>query len=347
MRQPVVLLCVLTLGCGASSDDRVDDILALSADTARGADLFSEHCARCHGETGDGKGNETLERPARSFLLGGYSYGDTQKAVRRSVEHGIPGTPMPAFGGTLTADQIEAVADHVIGLGPPGTIVEPGESVLVVDDRPLVVKGMMPAYEQGTFREPRSLVVGFPNGTTFQFRTEDCRLLTVRQGQFLDRRDWGGRGGAELQPLGTLTWKADRASRDFTEFVDASTGEGLRRKVRRTEIKGGDVWIHFDLLDAEGARVGGGQEFLSFLMVDDVPVPMRALLGSGEGRGIALRELPGAAGRAGDSVGVTATADGLVACTLEDAPNLRIYLHAPSWTPSLADAFLSSLQKKD
>ena len=103
---------------------------------------------------------------------------------------------------------------------------------------------------------------------------------------------------------------------------------------------------HFEL-DAEGARVGGGQEFISFLMVDDVPVPMRALLGSGEGRGIALRELPGAAGRAGDSVSVTATADGLVACTLDDAPNLRIYLHAPSWTPSLADAFLSSLQKKD
>ena len=33
--------------------------------------LYMEHCARCHGETGDGKGSETLERPARSFLLGG------------------------------------------------------------------------------------------------------------------------------------------------------------------------------------------------------------------------------------------------------------------------------------
>ncbi|MBL6756631.1 MAG: cytochrome c [Planctomycetes bacterium] len=309
--------------------------------------LYMEHCASCHGETGDGKGNEELERPARSFLLGGYSYGNTQNAVRRSVIHGIPGTPMPAFGATLGADEINAVADYVISLGPPGTIVQPGESVLVVEDRPMVVKGMMPAHEQGAFREPRSLVVGFPNGTTFQFRAEDSRLLTVRQGEFLDRRDWGGRGGAELQPLGSLTWKASRASRDFTEFSDAKTGKGLRRKVKRTEIKGDDVWIHFDLIDGAGDRFGGGQEFLSFLMVNDVPVPMRAILGSGEGRAIALSELPGKKSRASNSIDVTTTPNGLVACALDDAPNMRIYLHAPAWTPSLAAAFDASLQKKD
>ncbi len=309
--------------------------------------LDMEHCASCHGETGDGKGNEELERPARSFLLGGYSYANTQNAVRRSVIHGIPGTPMPAFGATLGADEINAVADYVISLGPPGTIVQPGESVLVVEDRPMVVKGMMPAHEQGAFREPRSLVVGFPNGTTFQFRAEDSRLLTVRQGEFLDRRDWGGRGGAELQPLGSLTWKASRASRDFTEFSDAKTGKGLRRKVKRTEIKGDDVWIHFDLIDGAGDRVGGGQEFLSFLMVNDVPVPMRAILGSGEGRAIALSDLPGKKSRASNSIDVTTTPNGLVACALDDAPNMRIYLHAPAWTPSLAAAFDASLQKKD
>ena len=307
--------------------------------------LYMEHCASCHGESGDGKGNEELERPARSFLLGGYSYGNTQNAVRRSVIHGIPGTPMPAFGATLGADEINAVADYVISLGPPGTIVQPGESVLVVEDRPMVVKGMMPAHEQGAFREPRSLVVGFPNGTTFQFRAEDSRLLTVRQGEFLDRRDWGGRGGAELQPLGSLTWKASRASRDFTEFSDAKTGKSLRRKVKRTEIKGDDVWIHFDLIDGAGDRVGGGQEFLSFLMVNDVPVPMRAILGSGEGRAIALCELPGKKSRASSSIDVTTTPNGLVACALDDAPNMRIYLHAPAWTPSLAAAFDASLQK--
>lgn len=309
--------------------------------------LYMEHCASCHGESGDGKGNEELERPARSFLLGGYSYGNTQKAVRRSVIHGIPGTPMPAFGATLGTDEINAVADYVISLGPPGTIVQPGESVLVVEDRPLVVKGMMPAYEQGAFREPRSLIVGFPNGTTFQFRAEDSRLLTVRQGEFLDRRDWGGRGGSELQPLGTLTWKASRESRDFTEFMDADSGQGLRRKVKRTEIKGDDVWIHFDLLDQDGTRVGGGQEFLSFLMVDDVPVPMRAILGSGEGRGIALREVAGEKAGANGAINATITPDGMVACVLDDAPNMRIYLHAPAWTPSLSLAFSASLEKKD
>ena len=51
-----------------------------SVETARldTAALYAEHCATCHGSNGDGKGTADLDRPARSFLDGGYSYGNTQ-----------------------------------------------------------------------------------------------------------------------------------------------------------------------------------------------------------------------------------------------------------------------------
>lgn len=326
--------------------------------------LYMEHCAKCHGATGDGKGTTELDRPARSFLLGGYSFGNTQKAVVRSITHGIPGTPMPAFAETLNAEQLAAVADHVIALGPPGTIVEPGASVLTVGDRPLIVQGMMPAYEEGGFREPRSLVIGFPNGTTFQYRTKDARLLTVRQGDFLDRRDWGGRGGAALKPLGTITWKASGVLKSESEFLEVGTGAALTRRVSKTEIRGDSVWIHFDLLRADGKKIGGGQEIISFLMVDDVPVAVRAVLGVSGTTEIALREIEGEPVTAlvrdfevevrfhlavNDPVilMVKKAADGIYVIDDPEVAGLRFYIHATQMSEALGTALNNSLKSKN
>ena len=113
------------------------------------AALYAEHCATCHGSNGDGKGTADLDRPARSFLDGGYSYGNTRKAVLRSVTYGIPGTPMPAFAETLGEEERTALADFVIAMGPKGTVVEPGASQIAVEDVPRVVHGMMPAIPGG------------------------------------------------------------------------------------------------------------------------------------------------------------------------------------------------------
>lgn len=329
--------------------------------------IYMEHCAKCHGETGDGKGNESLERPARSFLDGGYSYGNTQKAVTRSVVHGIPGTPMPAFGETLDAEKIAAVVDYVIALGPEGTIVEPGASVMTVGDRPVVVHGMMPAYEQGKFREPRSVVVGFPNGTTFQYRQGDARLLAVRQGDFLDRRDWGGRGGAALKPLGALVWKTNGALESGTEYVDVASGAPLARRITGTAVRGDSVWLDFELRAPNGERVGGGQEIVQFLMVEGVPVPVRAVLGVSPTTAIALRKLEPIEGAEqaayiqdfdveiasyaaiADPIVMVTTpvAKGVWAVEPSDAPGLRIYVHAEQWSEALAAAVNESLNEQD
>ncbi|MCZ6598874.1 MAG: c-type cytochrome, partial [Planctomycetota bacterium] len=99
--------------------------------------LFLTNCAACHGETGDGKGWTKLDRPARSFQDGGFSYGNTPEALFRTITVGIPGTQMPGFGTSLTEQERRMLADHVITLGPEGVVVEPEDTILVVRDRPL------------------------------------------------------------------------------------------------------------------------------------------------------------------------------------------------------------------
>lgn len=303
--------------------------------------LFLEHCASCHGETGDGKGTADLDRPARSFLDGGYSYGNTQAAVERSVRHGIPGTPMPAFAETLTAEQITAVADHVIALGPEGTIVEPGASVMTVGERPAIVHGMLPALEQGGRREPRSLVVGFPNGTTFAYAKNTAELRAVFVGDFLDRRDWRDRGGSPLEPLGTKVWGGDETTTAAAGFVDAD-GNALTRKISAATVTADDsVRLDFELLDADGEDIGGGEEYLGFLDVGGVPTAMRAIIATGT-PGAKLAPLDGdpvGAVALGDaSVDVYPSGPGVFALDLPIDEAVRVFVHAPEWSEALQSA---------
>jgi len=166
-------------------------------------ELFLANCALCHGVLGDGEGVTDLDRKARSFKDGGFSYGNTPKTVQRTIRSGIPGTPMPAFGEALDDEAVAALADYVIGLGP-GLPPEPKNSELLVTDRPVFVRGMLPAIAEAGRLRPRGLLLGYPDGFTFEYRVDDVRLLGVRLGRFVDRTDWIGRGGTPLQPLGKV-----------------------------------------------------------------------------------------------------------------------------------------------
>lgn len=315
------------------------------------AALYAEHCAKCHGEKGDGKGTTELDRPARSFLDGGYSYGNTRTAVLRSITYGIPGTPMPAFAESLKDDERAALADFVIAMGPKGTVVEPGASQLRVEDRPRIVHGMMPAIPGGPAREPRSLVVGFPNGTTLRYAKTRGTLDAVYVGEFLDRRDWGGRGGAPLRPLGALTWKRGKAFADADQSQGAE-GAPLRRSIRAAHVTGDDVRLDFHLHSADGQQVGGGQEFLTFVDVDGVPVGMRTIVSTGrasaavsfasiEGDPIATLDMNGAPGAE-----VRAAGEGVFAIDFKDFAGVRTLVHAAKWTDSLSAAVYESLTNK-
>lgn len=182
---------------------------AASASAQDGAALYTTHCARCHGVDGDGQGTEQLDRPARSFALGGFSFGDTEEAIVRTITHGIPGSPMPSFGEATSEAERVALARHVATLMPPRVELLEGQTLLEVGDHAVVVRGHLPPIAEGAPDHPRGLLVGLPSGFTFQYRTDDLALLGIRQGQLAKRTDWAGRGGTPLEPLGQVVWLND------------------------------------------------------------------------------------------------------------------------------------------
>lgn len=83
-----------------------------------GAALYSFHCARCHGENGDGKGVVQVDPPARYFGFEKFKFARTVNGVPTDddllgiLRRGIPGTSMPAFDAVPEAD-LRAIIDHV------------------------------------------------------------------------------------------------------------------------------------------------------------------------------------------------------------------------------------------
>ena len=220
-------------------------------------ELFLANCALCHGVEGDGEGVTDLDRKARSFKDGGFSYGNTPETVQRTIRTGIPGTPMPAFGEALDDAAVAALADYVIGLGP-GLPPEPENSELVVTGRPVFVRGMLPPIAETGRLRTRGLLLGYPDGFTFEYRVDDVRLLGVRLGRFVDRTDWTGRGGTPLKPLGQVVVLCEGG--DPGPTFDVETPDGLAPLSGRLSstalIQAGETrevgHLSYDLVDPEG-----------------------------------------------------------------------------------------------
>ncbi|MDA1264687.1 MAG: cytochrome c [Planctomycetota bacterium] len=243
--------------------------------------LFQQHCATCHGVKGDGNGVTPLPKKARSFLDGGFSYGNTSAAIGRTLEFGIPGTPMPSFSEALSADERNAMIEYVIALGPERKEVERAETILEVVDRPHVVRGFLPALGQGVPEWPRGLLVGLTSGTTFQYRADDVRLLAVRQGDFVERRDWGGRGGNSLRPLGKVTHLVGSGN-PGAEWTLGD--EPLKARLTQTAVRGTQVTISYDL-----QRNG-----ITVARVRETPGVLRVSTGAGFERSYEIEAVGGA-----------------------------------------------------
>jgi len=65
----------------------------------RGQELFSQRCAICHGATGGGALGPSLSDSQWQADI-------TDQALQHTIREGVPGTSMPSFKSTLTADQI-------------------------------------------------------------------------------------------------------------------------------------------------------------------------------------------------------------------------------------------------
>jgi mono/diheme cytochrome c family protein len=221
----------------------------------RAQQSFVELCAPCHGVKGDGKGTTELDRPARSFAEGGFSFGNTSEALFRTLRSGIPGTPMPSFAGQVPDERLRELARLVQFLGPGGEPEPPKGTELLVGDRPLIVRGHFPALEGEEADILRGLLIGEPSGMSFQYASDDVRLLTVRLGGFVDRADWGGRGGTPLQPLGKVIYTPrDPLRHSAWRRNKLEVGDGyLRPRLRATSTANGKAKIEYDLVDSKGA----------------------------------------------------------------------------------------------
>ena len=217
-----------------------------------GNDIYMMYCAQCHGATGDGKGTLELDRPARSFIDGGFSFGNTLHAISKTTASGIPGTPMPPFVDVLSTEQIALVSQHVRSFAPTLKEATTLETEMVVMNTPLVARGMIPAITDGLPIYPRGLVIGNPDGFSYEYRVDDVRLLAIRQGRFVERADWGARGGAPLTLLGRVSVLVEDGNpKAIFRTLD---GEPLRAKLTSTNTLGNYGVIAYTLFDNDGTE---------------------------------------------------------------------------------------------
>jgi mono/diheme cytochrome c family protein len=85
---------------------------------ARGAALFREHCALCHGDRGDGRGvrREGLTSRPRDFTDPGWRASTSPRHVFVAIREGVRGTPMPGWSN-LDDQDVWSLTAHVLSLG--------------------------------------------------------------------------------------------------------------------------------------------------------------------------------------------------------------------------------------
>jgi mono/diheme cytochrome c family protein len=127
---------VVTPAVEGSSDLFSQDHLQLAAgpvgsdEAGRPRGLYREHCAHCHGVTGDGVGPTAsfLNPYPRDYRPGKFKFKSTPIGQRpthedllRIVTNGIPGTAMPSFA-LLPAPELEALVEYVKYLSVRGEV---------------------------------------------------------------------------------------------------------------------------------------------------------------------------------------------------------------------------------
>lgn len=96
----------------------------------QGREVYTQHCAGCHGTTGDGQGPAAkyLNPPPRDYRLGKFKFNSTPRDnkprradLARIIRRGAKGTSMPAFRW-MAQDDLEAVIDYVTLLSSRGEV---------------------------------------------------------------------------------------------------------------------------------------------------------------------------------------------------------------------------------
>ena len=110
---------VARITAAAGGPKIVEPLPATPPSLARGAVVFREQCAACHGESGRGDGPKAkkLEGPPPANLTDHAVMGDMPLIeIFRRISVGTPGTAMPEFAEDLSAEDRWAVASYVAAL---------------------------------------------------------------------------------------------------------------------------------------------------------------------------------------------------------------------------------------
>ena len=252
------LAMALVTGCSDNQEQEPSTQSANQTVAHAGQETYMMYCAQCHGVTGDGTATIEIDRPARSFIDGGFSFGNTVHAISKTTTSGIPGTPMPPFAEVLTPEEIKDVSEYVRTFAdvlPEATL---DETELVVSNRPVVARGLLPSLGDGLETHPRGVMIGNPDRFSYEYDAEPVRLLAIRQGPFLRRADWGNRGGSALEILGRIVTTIENGNPNPLFY---SEGKSLRTQLKSTNVSGKFGTISYDLIDEDGKLVGNVNEF--------------------------------------------------------------------------------------
>ena len=163
------------------------------------------------------------------------------RAYMQDPQRYKPGGRMPTFGTggvsslqTVLGGDLAAQSDAIwayFGLGefmPVPDGVELGSAMkLVPHERPIVLRAFLdPAGS-------RAIAVGSPLGVHYSFDAEECRLVDVWQGDFVDAAGaWAGRGGSVLGGRGETLWRAEVIETTAVEEGAAGSGTDLEEEAR-------------------------------------------------------------------------------------------------------------------
>lgn len=79
-----------------------------------GQTLYKARCAFCHGADGKGNPGMAANSPAVNVADADWTYSGSKEDIARVISDGIPDTRMRGFKGTMTSQEIDAVAEYVL-----------------------------------------------------------------------------------------------------------------------------------------------------------------------------------------------------------------------------------------
>ena len=95
------------------------------------------------------------------------------------------------------------------------------------------------------------LVLMAGDGLSWQYRTDDVRLLAVRQGDFVKRQNWNGRSGDPIKPLGRMVRVVHGGAAGPSFYVN---GKPVKSHLAGTSVENGSIAIR-QKLDVGDIRI--------------------------------------------------------------------------------------------